>query len=881
MDILVNLLDVVFRRIQPEYLCNSGEKAISENSEKLFIKQDSQVSSKHISLDVFLNASDSCFHRLSREERIGMYNIMRQLVETEGKGRIEGGSIYNLLLCAVEKFLRFSGDTVYCRSQYTLDWQECYLNLGQDIFTTISYANNDLCQGIWRDNFLWPTVIRTDDDAIYQMLKKGLAENHSHLGGTSQPFAVMWSYLMNHPRKMRESDFFLQRNMQATERRSWKEEIWSWEKRLLLAAWIRANLFCQYKNVELKNSPGSMLGFFDQIEPCTKLSNDIDMVCQLYGLKLEMPNGRHAVLDYALENTMVHAREHVDRLLAGERSFMYQCFRRILSGNWSKHQSDAFYLYLLLKLNFRAEIVQVNREYGFTNFKEYQDRKGWFYENDLDYDAEMTRIAINSNMLDYYIKLFETRIAPAKSRVALEQKIRRIDEAVKLFGVPENPYFFVVHFIKTPDKGNDVDHNGLLLPRNAYSRELALKGAKALKEAMTREKVLRYRILGIDAASTEIGCHPEVFARVFRGLKTYMVNDQSLLGSFDDNRMFSSWFAADIHSGKCGMSNTGKPVVRTLGVTYHAGEDFYDMADGLRSIDEAIRFLRMERGARIGHALALGVEPKTHYETKNMISVLPKHEYLDNLIWLIFKSEELQVSIDPLLQREFESIAGRLMDELYGKEIKNRGWHPIGFRKYYCSWCLRGDPPEWYENYEFSPKRYVEDFGDEEIDKSLDVYRNDAEIAFLYGCYHYSKEVRRQGEKVEEQKISSSYMALIRTIQERMIQQLGIQGISIECNPTSNYLIGTFRDYGKHPLLRFYPIQESTTEHRWIKASINTDDLGVFDTSIENEYIIMAAALREKTNERGERLYSDDEIERYLDRVRENGMQQSFWNKIR
>ena len=98
----------------------------------------------------------------------------------------------------------------------------------------------------------------------------------------------------------------------------------------------------------------------------------------------------------------------------------------------------------------------------------------------------------------------------------------------------------------------------------------------------------------------------------------------------------------------------------------------------------------------------------------------------------------------------------------------------------------------------------------------------------------------------------------------------------IECNPTSNYLIGTFRDYSSHPLLTFCPVSSEEKTRLKLVASINTDDIGVFDTSLENEYVLMAAAIGSQSDSQGKRLYSDDEIERYLETIRRNGFKQSF-----
>lgn len=59
--------------------------------------------------------------------------------------------------------------------------------------------------------------------------------------------------------------------------------------------------------------------------------------------------------------------------------------------------------------------------------------------------------------------------------------------------------------------------------------------------------------------------------------------------------------------------------------------------------------------------------------------------------------------------------------------------------------------------------------------------------------------------------------------------------------PSSNYLIGTIQKYEAHPILRF----NSRYLHEFQKnmsvcVSINTDDQGVFDTLLENEYALMA-----------------------------------------
>lgn len=111
------------------------------------------------------------------------------------------------------------------------------------------------------------------------------------------------------------------------------------------------------------------------------------------------------------------------------------------------------------------------------------------------------------------------------------------------------------------------------------------------------------RILGIDAASNEIGCRPEVFGRYFRLLKHHI----------------SVYYEAD-----------GMHKMPQLKSTYHVGEDFLDLADGLRAIDEMIHFLNFDCGDRMGHALALGVNAKEWYQSKRNTIILSAQ-----IIWII------------------------------------------------------------------------------------------------------------------------------------------------------------------------------------------------------------------------------------------------------
>ena len=62
-----------------------------------------------------------------------------------------------------------------------------------------------------------------------------------------------------------------------------------------------------------------------------------------------------------------------------------------------------------------------------------------------------------------------------------------------------------------------------------------------------------------------------------------------------------------------------------------------------------------------------------------------------------------------------------------------------------------------------------------------------------------------------------------------------------------------------------------------LKISINTDDIGVFDTLLSNEYAVLFGAIRDKRHHEGQ--LNDEPIYEYLDYIRETGNIMSFCKK--
>ena len=128
--------------------------------------------------------------------------------------------------------------------------------------------------------------------------------------------------------------------------------------------------------------------------------------------------------------------------------------------------------------------------------------------------------------------------------------------------------------------------------------------------------------------------------------------------------------------------------------------------------------------------------------------------------------------------------------------------------------------------------------------------------------------------------ISPEYIRLMRQVQDVMQEHIERRGIVVECNPTSNVLIGTFETYEKHPIFRFYDsglgVAADRQLCRQMEVCVNTDDLGIFDTSLEFEYALLFRTLDAQLDADGKKRYQTCDILRYLKNLQDLGMRAVF-----
>ena len=815
----------------------------------------------------------------------------------------EGFSVFDtILIFAVRVLQEIDGEPI-CRYENVLRWRFTSHLLDEDIFTTAYLAFQDCREGRRNRTFSWKPVIGNNNEHLNWILRQGLADNHFHLKGSAPQFPLSWINMMNHVRSKKYEKIL---DTYSDKRLSVSYAVGSEEEHLyslyLKAALIRCFLFAQISNQEFLISNTSM-----QDDENTRRWSNENLVMFLLKDKTEIIFYRGKIqenidfyrvrngekqLDYALTGDYKRGegKDEVNNSLSGERWFMYEMFYRIYAKS-AKDQKyfNLFYLYLVIKRAIRAELVQTNENIGFDNFEKYQNRKEDFIE-DTPLEKEYIKMALKGTIVNQNILHLETRLTPRYTAEQNKKYIEKYDNVMIKDKELMQRFFYVFHFVKEKDNLKLLDSD--FYCRHYQKRRNLRKQARAIALFRTQFPETAKRLRGIDGCSREIGCRPEVLSQTYRYLKNHIVyNKKKEIYDLDK---------------KC-------TIVPQLQMTYHVGEDFQSLVDGLRAIEEAIMFFNLNCGSRLGHALALGEDPDEYYEGKRNCILITQQDYLDNLVWVYYRIkrfsligyEDLLLNIEQEYNKYFRLIYGdAVSDDFFDSVIKeareyfrynnkrvSQSYSNTHFcfriSEYYSAWQLRGDDPECYRKGYFRDFENFSEWNRFAVNKECPRdyrIRYNPECAYLYFLYHYNPHVKVEGRKTIEVQVNHKMIKCIKEIQREMQFWIAKLGIGIEVNPSSNFFIGTFDRYDKHPVFKLYNMglmasEQKLNECPQIPVCINTDDQGIFSTYLENEYALITLALEKAKDENGKNLYNRLFIYQWIENIRKLGLQLSFAKK--
>lgn len=494
-------------------------------------------------------------------------------------------------------------------------------------------------------------------------------------------------------------------------------------------------------------------------------------------------------------------------ILALGAYFYLKVLRMMREGTLGEPMVRKFHHFLLVMGEIHRMLVQQSNQKGFSQFQMVTENGyRWRHEN-KNYEERLCQLSLDN--LGCFTSYIEGRFSPKMSledNQALILGIRDGYEQLRCkYSLQNLDLQLIAHFIKVPDGA----------PHSQFVRHRKLRAQNKIKARclLKLDEYLKYKygksfLVGIDAAANEMDAGPEVFAPTFGWLR-------------------KKWQDRN----------------EELRITYHAGEDFQHLLSGLRQMIEALTFLHLEQGDRIGHGTAAGIAPELWIDRMDDSVKLSQGEWLDDLVmtyWLITTNA-------PMVYPELNSLLPRLHNDIMDLHKEIYG-HDNSMKEIIEAWLLR----------EQDPKPILE----RAIDGKYEVQGHSACAVKILAEYHGNKRVKEKYFRSKVVPIRDSYISaeVLRCLQNLVLHRIAKQGVALEVLFTSNIAISFYRESHEHHLGRWV---EKTSEGNLLipPVVVGTDDPGIFMTNIYTEYARIASYFENRGYVFSERL---DMLKRFI-----------------
>jgi hypothetical protein len=393
------------------------------------------------------------------------------------------------------------------------------------------------------------------------------------------------------------------------------------------------------------------------------------------------------------------------------------------------------------------------------------------------------------------VKATERRVAPDDWPEACTRRDRE-DDANLPSGQSPSEKAWLIHFQRAKAT------KGVLPLYGAEIRELDSSGRKVVR-ALAAQPTRLNSLRGIDIAGLE--------------------GDQPLWVSAETLRSVRR-SSSEIAGRRPGLK------LQPLRLTLHAGEDFRWLTSGVRAVAEPFHWNLIERGDRIGHGIAVTLNPK-HWWERNNGHVIPVKR-VNRLLDLAFlaqytEGDRCREQDAWLLEQIRNTFAGfgleRTQDNADSKdtdvvEMAVKVWSALGgrtMRRLASRRRYSGDlePHErWIQRYLWNPS--TQDLADEVLRLQVDNDRGALRITSTH-----------------------TECDLLVKARKRLIREMARWQVCIESNPSSNLVVAGLESMGAaQDFLQRRPTRNEAEELETLPWSISTDDPVTFSTSLTDEY---------------------------------------------
>lgn len=436
----------------------------------------------------------------------------------------------------------------------------------------------------------------------------------------------------------------------------------------------------------------------------------------------------------------------------------------------------------------------------------------WFqrhYERLSPFRAPLRRLRFESALhlegKDILLGALEARTSfPSAASEVVEdaRALRRASEAWAAKSGTRTEVGLIFHFLKERGRGTGKGYRLHADPRqHVHGCRFGAWAYRALREAMAVERAFEQRpdllfsVRGMDVASSELAIPTWATLPALHRLRR------------------ASQRAAD----ELVRRNPGLPA-EAMRVTYHVGEEYTHLAEGLRRVHELIETGAVHAGDRLGHAICLGAEV-ARWRHRHPIVIQPREERVDDLLWELDRCMCGDIAVDA-------SRMGAVRDEIavHAKVIFERR---VDVDELRAARRLRHDVG-CLARLGFPFVRASQQVPDL-VARCVHEHLTDA------GQYIRGKEpVRVDVSELE----ASTLIAAQAWLRERV----AALGMTVESNPSSNILIADFPSMLEHPSLRLAPLDTGASAMRLL-LSINADDPVTFATCLSDEMAYFYGAL--------------------------------------
>ena len=385
-----------------------------------------------------------------------------------------------------------------------------------------------------------------------------------------------------------------------------------------------------------------------------------------------------------------------------------------------------------------------------------------------------------------------------RNRVELSQYEFNLDRDENRWNYTSPKPVFVLHFIKNnkenpeayAERESQMDRERYMKKRRALYKE-CFRLTHFIKSFYATEQVA----VGIDAAGDELQLPVDVIAPVFR-----------------------------LFERETGISHR----------TYHCGEDFYHLLGGIRAVYDAVYFLDMQCGHRLGHATAIGIHPSQWRKSMPARLCVPRGEYLLDLIFASKVLAESNLKEKNRVEAELLRHARHIFPE---PALSVHDLHDFFETRHFVPERVRDFPKDW-RHYEPADeedalvKKHYEEWGGRGLNL-LDLWNFNAEV------YEAAAELV----EIECGFMDDSTLIQLQQAVQRLISE---RNVVLETLPVSNLRISQYEDIRQHHLLRWLGVPGSKVPGDYpMSICMGSDDPGIFVTDIKNEYYHIFANLRQ------------------------------------